>query len=113
MSVTRLASVLAVVVVLLAVPAPAAAERTVPPLFYGANWDADVEKNAPEGLRDAEGERMATSGVESLRVVFEWMLAQPKKDGPFDNSVEARHCRQSRKTIRWRPPAQPLIRSES
>ena len=95
MTVTRLASILAVAAVLLALPAPAAAARTVPPLFYGANWDAAIEKNAPDELRDAEGARMATSGVESVRVVFEWMLAQPKKDGPFDNSVSDRMVRQA------------------
>ena len=84
-NVTRLAILLAVAVALLAaLPAGAAAQRAVPPLFYGANWEGEIEMNAPDSLRDAEHARMATSGVESVRVPFEWMRAQPRKGLPFD-----------------------------
>jgi hypothetical protein len=92
-SVKRLAILLAVAAALAAVPPAAAASRTVPPLFYGANWDGEIEKNAPDGLRESESARMATHGVETTRVVFEWMLAQPERDGPFDFTVSDRVVR--------------------
>ena len=65
-------------------PASAQVERRVPALFYGANWDGEIEKNAPDTLRFAENERMATSGVESVRTPFEWYRAQRKRGAPFD-----------------------------
>ena len=93
MCVKRPATLLAVAAAVLAAAPASAATRTVPPLFYGANWDAEIEKHASEGLRDSEGARMATSGVESTRVVFEWLLAQPQKGGPFDFTASDRVVR--------------------
>ena len=91
---TRLATLLAAAAALLAaVPGTAAAQRAVPPLFYGANWDAEVETNAPDSLRDAEAARMARSGVESKRAVFEWMRAQPSKGMPFNHAKTDRIVR--------------------
>ena len=94
MNVNRLAILLAAAVALLAaLPATASAQRTVPPLFYGANWDGEIEVNAPDSVRDAENARMAKSGVESKRVVFEWMRAQEHPDLPFDHSKTDRAVR--------------------
>jgi hypothetical protein len=94
--VTRLATLLAAVAALLAfLPGTAAAQRSVPPLFFGANWDAEIENNASDALRDAENARMARSGVESERVVFEWAKAQPSKGMPFNHQRTDRLVRHS------------------
>ena len=92
MFVIRLAALLAVAAALTALlPATAAAQssevqRAVPQLFYGANWDAEIETMAPDNVRDAENARMARSGVESKRVAFEWAKAQTTKGAPFDHT---------------------------
>ncbi|MDQ3936406.1 MAG: glycosyl hydrolase [Actinomycetota bacterium] len=84
MYVRRLGLLLAVAAALsAAMPAGAAAQRAVPPLFYGMNWDGEIEANGSEMLRDAEHGRMATHGVETLRISFEWMRAQRRAGGPF------------------------------
>ena len=89
MGVKRLVPLLASAAVALAAAAPASAQETrkVPPLFYGANWDADVEKLATDQVRSEQNARMAQTGVESIRASFEWSRAQPKKGGPFDHHV--------------------------
>ena len=94
MNVNRLAILLAAAVALLvALPASASAQRAVPPLFYGVNWDGEIELNAPETLRDSENARMAKSGVESKRVVFEWMRAQKRRGGAFNHMKTDRAVR--------------------
>ena len=67
-----------------ALPASAGAARVVPPLFYGVNWDREIERLGSDGLRASENARMATSGVESVRVAFEWGFAQERKNAPYD-----------------------------
>ena len=67
-----------------ALPASAGAARVVPSRFYGVNWDREIERLGSDGLRDAENARMATSGVESVRVAFEWGFAQERKNAPYD-----------------------------
>lgn len=90
----RLAALLALAAALLvAMPGTAAAQRAVPPLFYGVNYDAEIEMMAPDTVRDAEHARMARSGVESKRVAFEWLRAQKRKDGPFDHTKTDRTVR--------------------
>ncbi|HEX8743159.1 MAG TPA: glycosyl hydrolase [Thermoleophilaceae bacterium] len=90
----RLGALLAAAAALLvAMPASAAAQRAVPPLFYGANWDAEIEMVAPESIRDAENARMARSGVETKRLAFEWLRAQKRKGAPFDHSKTDRAVR--------------------
>jgi hypothetical protein len=87
LNVNRLAILLAMAAALLvAMPGSAAAKRSVAPLFYGANWDAEIELAAPDSVRDGEAARMAKSGVESERVAFEWAKAQPDKGMEFDHS---------------------------
>lgn len=95
MIVTRLATILAVAATCLAVlPAAAGAqERLVPPLFFGANWDGELEFNSPVTVREAESARMARSGVESVRVPFEWIRAQPEQGRPIDHAVTDRFVR--------------------
>jgi hypothetical protein len=92
--VTRALALLAVAATLLAATSAASAQepaaRAVPPLFYGANWDGEIEENASADLRWRENARMAESGVESVRVAFEWTRAQPRKNGPFDHRVTDR-----------------------
>ena len=96
MNVRRLGIPLAVAAALLAaLPGTAAAQRAVPPLFYGMNWDGEIETNAPDSLRDAENARMATHGVEAQRLVFEWMRAQPRRGLPFDHTKTDRAVRHS------------------
>jgi hypothetical protein len=93
--VTRLATLLAVAAAcLVALPAGAAAqERVVPPLFFGANWDGELEFNSPTTVREQESARMARSGVESVRVPFEWIRAQRKEGQPFNHAISDRFVR--------------------
>jgi hypothetical protein len=55
----------------------------VPQGFYGAVWDGEVADAAPE-VQDGQWARMASSGVESARVVFSWADAQPDPAQPPD-----------------------------
>ena len=90
----RLAILLAAAVALLAaMPASAAAQRVVPPLFYGVNWDGEIETNASDAVRDTENARMARSGVETKRLAFEWMRAQKRKGAPFNHTKTDRAVR--------------------
>jgi hypothetical protein len=93
--VTRLVTLLAVAAALLAVaPAAASAQgRAVPPLFYGANWDGEIELHSTDSVRDAENARMARSGVESSRIAFEWLRAQKRRGLPFDHTKTDRAVR--------------------
>ncbi|HEX8067359.1 MAG TPA: glycosyl hydrolase [Thermoleophilaceae bacterium] len=86
MTVTRIALALAAVAVL-ALAAPAGAqERRVPLSFYGANLDGELAKASSDQRRWDESARMASSGVESVRVTFEWSSAQPRRGLPFDHT---------------------------
>ena len=71
----------------------AAQERVVPPLFFGANWDGELEFNSPDSVREQESARMARSGVESVRVPFEWIRAQRARGAPFDHTITDRFVR--------------------
>lgn len=65
-------------------PAGAARTPTVPSRFVGMNLDGplvDKPVNLPAVLR-----RMVSSGVGSVRVVFDWAQAQPQQAGPIDFS---------------------------
>ena len=77
------AAVLAVLALLVLAPLAGAQERRVPQGFYGAMWDGHIEGAAPE-VQEAEWDRMALSGVESVRTVFSWVRAQPDAGGPID-----------------------------
>jgi hypothetical protein len=86
LSVPRLVSILAVLAAALAaVPAADAAKRRVPHGFYGVMWGGDVE-TAPVEQQESQWALMASSGVESVRVVFSWADAQPTPSGPMDFS---------------------------
>jgi hypothetical protein len=92
--VLRLATLAAVLAACLAaLPATAAAQCAVPPLFFGANWDGELEFNSPESVREQESARMARSGVESVRVPFEWVRAQRRRGQPFDHALTDRFVR--------------------
>jgi hypothetical protein len=75
----RLSILLATALVaLVAMPAaPALAKRSVPRGFYAVMWDRDATK-APLAEQEAQWALMARSGVESVRTVFSWALAQPE-----------------------------------
>ena len=45
--------------------------------FYAVMWDRDATK-APLAEQEAQWALMARSGVESVRTVFSWALAQPE-----------------------------------
>jgi hypothetical protein len=73
---------LALIGALLVAPAPAdAAKRKVPPKFYGAMWDKEIQDGSP-ALYDQEWAKMATGGVEAARVIFSWNLAQSHQGQP-------------------------------
>jgi hypothetical protein len=65
------------------IPTAHAAKRQVPFGFYGVMWDGDIA-TAPAKQQDRQWALMARSGVESVRTVFSWALAQPTADGPLD-----------------------------
>jgi hypothetical protein len=70
---------------LLGTAAPVAA-RDVPRDFYGTVLDGDV-LGAPTAVLAQQWPRMASSGAETVRVVFSWSLAQPVARGPIDFSA--------------------------
>jgi hypothetical protein len=79
---------LAVVAALAAVlvVAPAASARSVPQGFFGVMYDHGVEVASDEA-QDSQWDLMASSGVETVRTVFDWADAQPGGRGtPFDFS---------------------------
>jgi hypothetical protein len=69
----------ALAVLLLAAPVAGAA-RTVPQGFFGVMWDQEVTR-AADDVQDAQWDLMASSGVESVRTVFNWAAAQPSRGG--------------------------------
>ena len=68
-------------IVLLAAAPGAAAKRRVPFGFFGVNTDAST-LTGPGG--DAQAQLMVRSGVESVRVVFNWNVAQPAPGRGFN-----------------------------
>jgi polysaccharide biosynthesis protein PslG len=82
----RMAKPLLLLLLALLVIAPPAeaAKRRVPHDFYGVMWGG-AATDAPTDQQDAHWALMATSGVESVRVVFRWSFAQ-RVPGPPDFS---------------------------
>jgi len=76
-----LATLLSAMIVLLAAAPGAAAKRRVPFGFFGVNIDAST-LTGPGG--DAQAQLMVRSGVESVRVVFNWNVAQPAPGRGFN-----------------------------
>ena len=66
----------ATMALLLAWSPPATAKRKVPRGFYGVMWDR-AATDAPLADQEAQWSLMASSGVESVRTVFDWSRAQP------------------------------------
>jgi hypothetical protein len=60
--------------------------RSVPRDFYGTVLDGSV-LSAPSGALSGQWPAMASSGVESVRVVFSWADAQPLQGGPIDFTI--------------------------
>jgi polysaccharide biosynthesis protein PslG len=58
-----------------------AAERRVPQGFYGAVWDGQAEAISVN-QQELHWDRMAESGVESVRTTFSWEKAQPAPGDP-------------------------------
>jgi hypothetical protein len=78
----RTAVVAALAALLLAAP-PALAARAAPQGFFGVMYDHGIERASDE-VQDAQWDLMASSGVESVRTVFDWADAQPDGRGsPF------------------------------
>jgi hypothetical protein len=82
----RTAAALGALLCLLVAAAPASARRSVPPVFFGANWDGNIAFSAPPDVQAAQFGRMARAGVESVRASFLWVDAQPNQGDPFDFS---------------------------
>jgi len=84
MGVCRLLSVFAAALLVLGAPAAAqAGKRHVPKGFFGATWDR-AARSAPPRARAGEWGAMSRSGVESVRVSFNWATALPHRDDPVD-----------------------------
>jgi hypothetical protein len=73
------AVVAALAALLLAAP-PALAARAAPQGFFGVMYDHGIERASAE-VQDAQWDLMASSGVESVRTVFDWADAQPDGRG--------------------------------
>ena len=72
----------------LLVAAPAAsAARIVPQGFFGVMYDHGVA-TAPADMQDGQWDLMASSGVESVRTVFNWDAAQPGGRGTAISFVQ-------------------------
>jgi hypothetical protein len=84
---SRLAVIAVALLLLLAAPA-GAAERRVPQGWLGVTADGPLT-----ATDDAEWDRMAASGVESVRVAFRWFQLQPEPQAidfaPTDAAVAA------------------------
>jgi hypothetical protein len=67
-----------------AAPALAAsAERAAPKRFVGAMYDREIQ-DAAQNVQRQQWAAMASSGVESARVIFSWELAQERRHGAID-----------------------------
>jgi hypothetical protein len=66
----------------LASAAPAAG-RTVPRGFFGVNTSGNIEL-APAGVQRAQWDRLAMAGAESVRVLFNWDIAQKNAGAQID-----------------------------
>jgi hypothetical protein len=75
-------AVIAAIAALLAAAPLAQGARSVPEGFYGVMWDRAVTL-APPGVQDSQWDLMASSGVESVRTVFSWADAQPRRGTPI------------------------------
>ena len=76
----KLSAAIVAALAALLVAAPLAEARTVPQGFYGVMYDHGVTR-APDDVQDAQWDLMASSGVESVRTVFNWADAQPDGRG--------------------------------
>jgi hypothetical protein len=76
----RLLAVLAALAVVLAVAPAGATARTVPQGFFGVMYDHGIEKG-PDEAQETAWDQMASSGVETVRTVFDWSEAQPRGRG--------------------------------
>ena len=81
MSVSKLRLITLVAAAVLVLPSAAEAKRSVPPGFFGTQWDRGVAVASPE-VQDAQWGKMAQSGVEAVRTVFHWEQAQPAAGTP-------------------------------
>jgi hypothetical protein len=73
----RTALPIALVMLLFGGLAATADARRAPRNFYGVSWDWNLERRS-ESDAQRQWDLMASSGVESTRVVFSWAAAQPK-----------------------------------
>ena len=71
-----LVALVAALAALLIVASPASAQRSVPQGFFGVMYDNGIER-APDDVQDGQWDVMASSGVETVRTVFNWADAQP------------------------------------
>ncbi len=76
----KLSIAVAAALAALLLSAPLAQARTVPQGFYGVMYDHAVT-GAPSDVQDSQWDLMASSGVESVRIVFSWASAQPDGRG--------------------------------
>jgi hypothetical protein len=79
-TVKPLIAVAAALAALLIAVSGASAQRSVPQGFFGVMYDHGVEK-AADDVQNAQFDVMASSGVETVRTVFDWGEAQPRGRG--------------------------------
>lgn len=90
---TYVAALVAALLLVAAAPATAA-KRKVPQNFYGVNWDREIAApGVPDSVIEAQFDRMAMTGVETLRTNFYWAFAQPEPGAAFDHAYTDRIVR--------------------
>ena len=76
-------TVLALVVALALSGGTAQAARKVPQGFFGVNISGSIE-NAPRPIQAQQWDKLAAAGAESVRVLFNWDLANRVQGGPYN-----------------------------
>jgi hypothetical protein len=71
---------LVALVVLLALAG--AADARVPTGFFGVTYDREITA-APAPVQAQQWARMRANGIQSVRVIFDWSVAQPSENGPI------------------------------
>lgn len=71
---------------------PATGQAAVPSTFFGANWDAEIAKDAPLHVQEREWRRMSQTGARTARVAFEWVKIETEPDR-YDFTVSDRVVR--------------------
>ncbi len=83
----RLASLALVGVVTACAAATSSAQASVPQGFFGMNWDQGIAFGSSSDFQKAQWAKMASSGVQAVRIPFYWGDYQPSPNRAPDFSL--------------------------